>query len=116
MDPEKPLVRSPAGMVLASFLFGLALVLAATVFVAVRGVGVWRVAKATGGQFTAELALFEERSARTESLLAEADASSRDLQAALERLRVSQARLQVLREALDRSQDRVRWLRVFLPL
>lgn len=103
-------------MVLASFLFGLVLVLAATVYVSVRGVGLWRVAKATGGQFTAELELFEERSARTERLLAEADASSRNLQAALERLRVSQARLQVLRTALERSQERVRWLRVLLPL
>jgi hypothetical protein len=103
-------------MVLASFLLGLALVLGTAVFVAVRGVGLWRVAKSTGGRFTAELALFEERSARTERLLAEADASSRNLQAALERLRVSQARLQVLRDALERSQERVRWLRVFLPL
>jgi hypothetical protein len=34
---------------------------------------------------------------------------------ALERLRMSQARLQVLRTALERSQDRVRWLRAFLP-
>jgi hypothetical protein len=115
MDPECALVRSP-GMVLASFLLGLVLVLAATVFVAVRGIGLWRIARATGGRFTAELELFEERSARTERLLAEADASSRNLQVALERLRVSQARLQVLRDALERSQERVRWLRVFLPL
>jgi hypothetical protein len=116
LDPECALVRSPVSMVLASFLLGLALVLGATAFAAVRGVGLWRVAKKTGGQFTAELALFEERSARTERLLAEADASSRNLQVALERLRVSQARLQVLRDALQRSQERVRWLRVFLPL
>jgi hypothetical protein len=103
-------------MVLASFLAGLALVLAATVFVAVRGFGLFRTAKAAGRQFTAELERFEERSARTERLLAEADASSRNLQLALERLRVSQARLQVLRDAIERSQERVRWLRVFLPL
>jgi len=53
MDPDEALVRSSAGMVLASFLFGLVLVLAATVYVCVRGVRLWRVAKATGGQFTA---------------------------------------------------------------
>jgi len=116
MDPAEPLVRSPAGMVLASFLAGLALALGATVFVSVRGFGLFRTAKATGRQFTAELERFEERSARTERLLAEADPSSRNLQLALERLRVSQARLQVLRDALERSQERVRWLRVFLPL
>jgi hypothetical protein len=104
-----------ASMVLASFLVGLALSLAATVFVVVRGVGLWRVAKRVGGQFTAELATFEERTARTERLLAESERASHDLQLALARLRVSQARLQVLREALERAQGRVRWLRVFLP-
>jgi hypothetical protein len=36
-------------------------------------------------------------------------------QADVERLRVSQARLQVLRRALERSQARLRWLRVFVP-
>ncbi len=103
-------------MVLASFLAGLALVLVATVFAVVRGLGLFRASKATGRRFTAELEKFEERSARTERLLAEADASSHNLQLALERLHVSQARLQVLRDALERSQERVRWLRVFLPL
>ena len=103
-------------MVLGSFLVALALVVGATALVVVRGVGLWRVGRATGAKFTAELELFEERSARTEQLLAEADESGRKLHLALERLRVSQARLQVLRDALQRSQERVRWLRVFLPL
>jgi hypothetical protein len=102
-------------MVLAAFLVGLALVLAAFVFTVVRGVGFWRAAKRSGGAISAELEAFEERTARMELLLAEADQSSRNLQVALERLRVSQARLQVLRRALERSQARLRWLRVFVP-
>jgi hypothetical protein len=102
-------------MVLAAFLVGLVLSLGATVFAAVRGVGLWRVARRVGGEIGAELATFEERTVRTERLLAESDRASRDLQAALARLRVSQARLQVLLDAVDRSQHRVRWLRVFLP-
>lgn len=103
-------------MVLLSFLCGLALVVVATAFVVVRGVGFWRQLKRTGGALTAELALFDERSARTERLLAEADRSSRELEVALERLRLSRARLHVLLEALERAQRRVRWLRVFLPV
>lgn len=103
-------------MILAAFLVGLALVLAALVFVAIRGVGLWRVARRVGETFQAELAGFEERTARTERLLAEAERSSRNLELALARLRVSQARLQVLRGALASSQARVRWLRAFLPL
>jgi hypothetical protein len=103
-------------MVLAAFLVGLALVLAATVLLVVRGIELWRVAKRAGPAIGAELAAFEERAARTERLLAEAEASSRNLELALARLRASQARLQVLRTSLERSQGRVRWLRAFLPL
>ena len=81
-----------------------------------RGVQLWRTARGTGRLFEAELSVFEERTARTERLLAEADASSRNLEAALARLRVSQARLAVLRNEVERAQARVRWLRAFLPL
>jgi hypothetical protein len=102
-------------VVLLSFLCGLALVVVATAFVAVRAIGLWRQIKRTGGAFTAELSLFDERSARTERLLAEADRSSRELEIAFARLRLSRARLQVLLDALERAQERVRWLRVFLP-
>jgi hypothetical protein len=103
-------------MVLAALLVGLALVLAATVFVVVRGIELWRTAKRAGPVIGAELAAFEERAERTERLLAEAEVSSRNLELALARLRASQARLQVLRASLERSQGRVRWLRTFLPL
>ena len=106
---EEPLV------VLVAFLVGLALALVGIVFVAVRGLALWRDGKRSSRALTSELSLFEERAARTEQLLAEAEESSQDLQVALERLRVSRARLQVLLASLERAQRRTRWLRAFLP-
>ena len=47
--------------------------------------------------------------------MSEFESSSKDLEQALERLRVSQARLRVLVAAVERAQDRVRWIRVFVP-
>ena len=102
-------------MILTAFLVGLALSLVGIVVVTVRGVSLWRQGKGTGRALTSALALFEERSARTEQLLAEADRASQDLQAVTERLRVSRAQLQVLLGALEGAQRRTRWLRVFLP-
>jgi hypothetical protein len=103
-------------MVLVAFLVGLAAVVIATAFAAVRGVQMWRRTKRVRRTFSAELALFEERSRRTERLLAEADRASDALEDALERLRVSRAQLQVLLAALERAQQRTRWLRAFLPI
>jgi hypothetical protein len=103
-------------MVLAAFLLGLAAVVAATVFCVVRGVRFWRQAKRTGGVLGPELAKFDERSARTERLLAEAERSSEDLRAAQERLRVTRARLQVQLDAIEGARKRTRWLRSFLPV
>jgi len=103
-------------MVLLAFLAGLALVVIGISVAAMRGVRLWRRLKRTGGRFTAELAAFDERAARTERLLAEADRSSRDLEVALERLRVSRARLQVLLDAVERAKRRTRWVRAFLPV
>ena len=102
-------------MVLTAFLTGLVLGLVGLFVVIVRGIALWRQGKRTGGAITSELDLFEERSARTEELLAEAERASGDLQAAAERLRVSRARLQVLLASLDAAKRRTRWLRVFLP-
>ncbi len=102
-------------MILIAFLIGLTLGLAGIVVASIRGVALWRQGKRTGGEITKELALFEERSARTEQLLTEADRANQDLQAALERLRISRARLQVLLDAVEGAQRRTRWLRVFLP-
>ena len=103
-------------MVLAAFLVGLAITICATVFAALRGIALWRNAKRTGATFTAELSSFEQRASRTERLLAEADRSSQDLEAARARLRVSRARLDVLVGSLETAQRRTRWLRVLLPL
>jgi hypothetical protein len=102
-------------VVLVAFLVGLALALGGIVFVAIRGLALWRQGKRSGRAISSELALFEERTARTEQLLAEAEKSSQDLQAALERLRLSRARLQVLLASLERARHRTRWLRAFLP-
>ena len=102
-------------MILTAFLVGLALSLVGIVVGSVRGVALWRQGKRTGRAMTSELALFEERSARTEQLLADADRTNQDLQAATERLRVSRAQLQVLLGSLEGAQRQTRWLRVFLP-
>ena len=115
LDPGSSLLRS-AAMVLWSFLVGLALSLAALVFVVARAIGLWRQAKGTGRVFASELAAFEERAARTERILGEAERASRDLELALERLRVSRARLDVLRGSLAHSAARTRWLRALLPV
>jgi hypothetical protein len=103
-------------VILASFLVGLAAVIAATVFCILRGVQLWRQAKATGSALGEEAARFEERSARTERVLAEAESASTELEAALERLRRSRAELQVLLDAVERAKARTRWLRAFLPV
>jgi hypothetical protein len=103
-------------VILYAFLGGLAVALVAIVFVGVRGFGLWRQAKRTGGLISTELASFEERAARTEHLLAEAERSSQDLDAAVARLRVSRARLDVLLGSLEAAQRRTRWLRVLVPL
>lgn len=102
-------------MVLTAFLVGLVVSLVGIFVVAVRGFALWRDGKRAGGVLTSELALFDERAARTEQLLAEADRANADLQAATERLRISRARLEVLLGSLDEAQRKTRWLRAFLP-
>lgn len=103
-------------MVLLSFLVGLAVVVAATSFCVVRGVQLWRQAKSTGGMLSSEVAKFEERSARTERLLNEAELANERLQAARERLSADRARLQVHLDAIERAKKRTRWLRAVLPV
>ena len=103
-------------VILYAFLVGLAVAVVAIVFVSLQGVGLWRQAKRTGGKFSTELSSFEERAAQAERLLAEADRSSQDLDAAVARLRASRARLDVLLGSLEAAQRRTRWLRVLLPL
>jgi hypothetical protein len=103
-------------VILTAFLIGLALSLVGLLVVVVRAVALWRQGKRTGSAFGAELELFEERSARTERLLGEADRANQDLQAATERLRRSRAQLNVLLASLETAQRRTRWLRAFLPV
>ena len=102
-------------MILTAFLIGLVLSLVGLSVVVVRSVALWRQGKRRGGMFSGELALFEERSARAEQLLAESDRASQDLRAATQRLRASRAQLDVLLSALADAQRQTRWLRVFLP-
>ena len=103
-------------MVLLAFLIGLVLVVFAAAFCTVRGLRMWRQLKRTSKTMSAELDTFEARTARTETLLSQAETRSGELEAALERLRVSRARLQVLQGALESAQARTRWLRAFLPI
>jgi exonuclease VII small subunit len=103
-------------VVLLSFLAGLAFVIVATAVCVVRGVRLWRQLKRASRAIGAELNTFEARTARTETLLAQVERKSGELEAALERLRISRARLQVLRDALESAQGRLRWLRALLPI
>jgi hypothetical protein len=98
-----------------AFLAGLVLSLVGVFVLGMRALELWRSVTRTGKAFSNELTLFEERSARTEQLLAEADRASQDLQAAQERLRISKARLDVLLASIDTARERTRWLRAFLP-
>ena len=108
-------LRSSAVIVLVAFVVGAAVSLVAATLAVVRGIGLWRQTKRTGESFMSELSAFEERSARTERHLSEWERSNAELGPALDRLRVSLARLRVLQDALERAQSRVRWLRVFVP-
>jgi len=76
-------------MVLTAFLVGLVLVVVGLFVVVVRGLALWKQGKRSGKAITSELELFEERSARTEQLLVEAERAQAELHAATERLRVS---------------------------
>ena len=102
-------------MILTAFLVGLVLSLVGLFVAVVRGVELFRQGKRASRSFGDELALFDERSARTEQLLADADRASRDLEAATERLRVSRAQLDVLLRSVETARERTRWLRMFIP-
>ena len=103
-------------MVLLVFLVSLAIVLVATIVCVVRGLRFWRRFKRTGRAFSTEMALFDERSARTERLLADSGRTSEELEAALARLRASRAHMQVLLDSVARAKKRIGWLRAFFPV
>jgi uncharacterized protein HemX len=102
-------------VVLLAFLVGLALSVLGTSVAVVRAVSLWRQTKRTGRTVGTELSTFERRATLTERHLAEWDQSNAELQSAVERLRSSRARLQVLLDSVEQASARVRWLRVFLP-
>jgi hypothetical protein len=102
-------------VILTAFLVGLVLGLVGLFVAIIRGLELFRQGKRASRAFGDELALFEERSARTEQLLAEADRARSDLQAATERLRRSRAQLDVLLGSIETARERTAWLRVFLP-
>ena len=102
-------------VVLLAFLVGLALSALGMTVAAVRAVGLWRQTKRTGRTLGTELSAFERRAALTERHLAAWDRSNAELQSAVERLRSSRARLQVLLDSVEQASARVGWLRVFLP-
>ena len=82
----------------------------------IRGIALWQPGKADGRRRSRASSRSSRSAARERSeLLADADRSSQDLQAAAERLRVSRAQLQVLLDSLEGAKRSTRWLRVFLP-
>lgn len=103
-------------MVLTALLIGLVLAAVGVFIAVIRGLELWRQAKRTGKAITGELGRFEERTARTEQLFADADRASADLREAIARLQASRARLQVLLASIERARRRLRWLQVFLPV
>jgi hypothetical protein len=102
-------------VVLLSFLFALVAFFGGLGYVIACGVSLWRHAKRTGRTLSAELTKFDERAARTERVLAEAERSSLALAESQERLRVSRARLRVLTDEIERARRRTRWITAFLP-
>jgi hypothetical protein len=102
-------------MVLASFLVALVLCLAATVFLSVRGLALYRQVKRTSKALSGPLASFEAKAAEVDRHLDAFEASSRELERARARLARSRAQLQVLLDAVERAKARTRWLRAFLP-
>ena len=114
MDPRR-VVGTIARVILGAFLVSVLVVAAATAYAVTQAVRLWRQTKRTGRTLGAELSRFDERAARTERLLAEADRSSQALAEAQERLRISRARLEVLTRSLERARQRTQWLRDFVP-
>jgi exonuclease VII small subunit len=102
-------------VILLAFLFGLVVSLAATVFVVVRGIGLYRQAKRTARALAVPLSTFEEKAAEVDRHLDAFETSSKELERATAQLRRSRARLQVLLDSLERSRSRLHWLRVFIP-
>jgi ribosomal protein S9 len=105
-----------APVILSAFLVAVVLTLAASAFLVVRGLGLYRQVKATSGAVSAPLAAFEEKVGEIDRHLDAFETSSRELERAKAQLARSRARLQVLLDEVERSRRRVRWLSAFLPI
>jgi ABC-type multidrug transport system fused ATPase/permease subunit len=102
-------------MLWLAFAAFLAVIVAGTVVAVVRGVRLWRTAKAAGGRFTGELERISAAAAEIESHLAAAEASTARLREATEELRRSRARLDVQLEALREARSTLSRLAAVLP-
>jgi hypothetical protein len=102
-------------MVSAAFFVSLALAVSALVFATIRGLALYKQSKRTGSALSAPLAAFEDKVGEIDRHLDAFETSSRELERAQAQLAKSRARLQVLLDEVERSRNRVRWLRVFLP-
>lgn len=90
-------------------------IIAGTVVAVVRGVRLWRAAKAAGSRFSGELERISEAAAEIQGHLDAADASAERLREATERLRRSRARLDVQLQALREARATLRRLVALLP-
>ena len=80
-----------------------------------RGICLWRLAKRTGGAFTAELDRISRVTAEIDGQLRRAEASAERLSAAQERLSASRARLDVQRAAVREARAQVARTLWFVP-
>jgi hypothetical protein len=98
-----------------AFAVSLAAVVASTVDVVVRGVRLWRQAKATGTGFGQEVERVSQSAEKIQTHLDAAAAAGERLRDAGVKLRRSRARLDVQLQALREAQATVQRLRRFLP-
>jgi Skp family chaperone for outer membrane proteins len=98
-----------------AFAMSLAAVIAATVDVVVRGVRLWRQAKAAGAEFGQEIDRVSKSAEEIQTHLDAADAAAERLRVSGERLRRSRARLEVQVQALREAQATLERLRRFMP-
>jgi hypothetical protein len=102
-------------MLWLTFAASVAAIVAGTVVAVVRGVRLWRAAKAAGSRFGGELDRISAAAAEIQGHLDAADASAARLGEATERLRRSRARLDVQLQALQEARTTLRRLVAFLP-
>jgi hypothetical protein len=98
-----------------AFAVSLAAIVASTVDVVVRGLRLWRQAKATGAGFGQEVERVSQSAEKIQTHLDAAASAGERLRDAGVKLRRSRARLDVQLQALREAQATVQRLRRFLP-